>query len=207
MARIDHAVISGTFSLDGQTFDVDNNVWVIGDDHRVCGDRRPAQRRPTSCTWSGIARSAPCCARTRTTTTFAWHLTWGERSRHRCCSIRRTCRSGSSPMMIHRTVNSRTDSRSRWPTSLYRSSTPRDTRPVRCASTPRTLGWSSPATPCSAAAQEQLGGPSATTTVIVHSITERLLTLPEETVVKTGHGDDTTIAAERENILAGGGFA
>ena len=32
MARIDHAVISGTFSLDGQTFDVDNNVWVIGDD-------------------------------------------------------------------------------------------------------------------------------------------------------------------------------
>ena len=32
MVRIDHAVISGTFSLDGQTFDVDNNVWVIGDD-------------------------------------------------------------------------------------------------------------------------------------------------------------------------------
>ncbi len=31
-ARIDHHVTSGTFSLDGQTFDVDNNVWVIGDD-------------------------------------------------------------------------------------------------------------------------------------------------------------------------------
>ncbi|MFC0314175.1 MBL fold metallo-hydrolase [Gordonia phosphorivorans] len=30
-ARIDHAVTSGTFSLDGETFDVDNNVWVIGD--------------------------------------------------------------------------------------------------------------------------------------------------------------------------------
>ncbi len=30
--RIDHAVSSGTFSLDGQTFDVDNNIWVIGDD-------------------------------------------------------------------------------------------------------------------------------------------------------------------------------
>ena len=30
MARIDHAVISGTFSLDGKTFEVDNNVWVIG---------------------------------------------------------------------------------------------------------------------------------------------------------------------------------
>ncbi|WP_353651603.1 MBL fold metallo-hydrolase [Nakamurella sp. A5-74] len=32
MARIDHTVTSGTFSLDGQTFDVDNNVWVVGDD-------------------------------------------------------------------------------------------------------------------------------------------------------------------------------
>ncbi len=31
-ARIDHIVTSGTFSLDGQTFDVDNNVWLIGDD-------------------------------------------------------------------------------------------------------------------------------------------------------------------------------
>ncbi|MFE7478566.1 MBL fold metallo-hydrolase, partial [Streptomyces sp. NPDC057575] len=30
--RIDHAVTKGTFTLDGQTFDVDNNIWVIGDD-------------------------------------------------------------------------------------------------------------------------------------------------------------------------------
>lgn len=32
MARIDHTVTTGTFSLDGETFDVDNNVWVVGDD-------------------------------------------------------------------------------------------------------------------------------------------------------------------------------
>ncbi|HMY09923.1 MAG TPA: MBL fold metallo-hydrolase, partial [Marmoricola sp.] len=31
--RIDHAVSAGTFSLDGETFEVDNNIWVIGDDH------------------------------------------------------------------------------------------------------------------------------------------------------------------------------
>ena len=31
-ARVDHAVVSGTFSLDGETFDVDNNIWVVGDD-------------------------------------------------------------------------------------------------------------------------------------------------------------------------------
>ena len=35
--RIDRVVTSGTFSLDGGTWDVDNNVWVIGDDSEVNG--------------------------------------------------------------------------------------------------------------------------------------------------------------------------
>lgn len=30
--RVDHGVSSGTFNLDGHTFDVENNIWVIGDD-------------------------------------------------------------------------------------------------------------------------------------------------------------------------------
>ena len=30
--RVDHGVVSGTFSLDGETHDVDNNIWVVGDD-------------------------------------------------------------------------------------------------------------------------------------------------------------------------------
>ena len=30
MARIDHLVTSGTFSLDGGTWEVENNVWIIG---------------------------------------------------------------------------------------------------------------------------------------------------------------------------------
>jgi glyoxylase-like metal-dependent hydrolase (beta-lactamase superfamily II) len=34
-ARVDHAVTSGTFNLDGGTWAVDNNVWVVGDD-REC---------------------------------------------------------------------------------------------------------------------------------------------------------------------------
>ncbi|HEV2797765.1 MAG TPA: MBL fold metallo-hydrolase, partial [Nocardioides sp.] len=33
-ARVDHAVVSGTFSLDGETHEVDNNVWVVGDDEQ-----------------------------------------------------------------------------------------------------------------------------------------------------------------------------
>ncbi|MFJ9373007.1 MBL fold metallo-hydrolase [Streptomyces sp. NPDC101455] len=31
-ARIEHLVASGQFTLDGGTWDVDNNVWIIGDD-------------------------------------------------------------------------------------------------------------------------------------------------------------------------------
>ncbi|GLW05424.1 hydrolase [Microtetraspora sp. NBRC 13810] len=32
---IDHVVTSGTFSLDGGTWEVDNNVWIVGDDQEV----------------------------------------------------------------------------------------------------------------------------------------------------------------------------
>jgi glyoxylase-like metal-dependent hydrolase (beta-lactamase superfamily II) len=34
-ARVEHLVTSGTFSLDGGVWDVDNNVWLVGDDHEV----------------------------------------------------------------------------------------------------------------------------------------------------------------------------
>lgn len=50
------------------------------------------------------------------------------------------------------------------------------------------------------------GGPGATGRsysdypTILTSIRERLLTLPPETIVRTGHGDNTTIAAERETL-------
>ena len=37
---IDHVTTSGTFTLDGQDFNVENNVWLIGDDTEVLGDRR-----------------------------------------------------------------------------------------------------------------------------------------------------------------------
>jgi glyoxylase-like metal-dependent hydrolase (beta-lactamase superfamily II) len=34
-ARVEHLVTSGIFSLDGQDFEVDNNVWLVGDDSEV----------------------------------------------------------------------------------------------------------------------------------------------------------------------------
>jgi len=50
------------------------------------------------------------------------------------------------------------------------------------------------------------GGPGATGrsyssfATIIDSIQDRLLPLPDETVVHTGHGDDTTIGAEAPNL-------
>ena len=50
------------------------------------------------------------------------------------------------------------------------------------------------------------GGPGATGRsfsdhpTIVSSIRSRLLTLHGDTVVRTGHGEDTTIAAEMRNV-------
>ncbi|MBB2986769.1 MBL fold metallo-hydrolase [Terracoccus luteus] len=32
--RVEHTTTEGTFSLDGGTWDVENNVWVVGDDER-----------------------------------------------------------------------------------------------------------------------------------------------------------------------------
>lgn len=34
-ARIEHLVTSGQFTLDGGTWDVDNNVWIVGDDREA----------------------------------------------------------------------------------------------------------------------------------------------------------------------------
>lgn len=51
------------------------------------------------------------------------------------------------------------------------------------------------------------GGPGATgrsysdEPTILRSIRDRLLALPDHTVVHTGHGDNTTIGAERERVL------
>jgi glyoxylase-like metal-dependent hydrolase (beta-lactamase superfamily II) len=52
------------------------------------------------------------------------------------------------------------------------------------------------------------GGPGATgrtysnEATIVRSIIDKLLTLPPETIVHTGHGDSTTIEAERDTVIA-----
>jgi glyoxylase-like metal-dependent hydrolase (beta-lactamase superfamily II) len=206
MARIDHAVTSGTFSLDGQTFDVDNNIWVIGDDTEcvvidaphdvadilaVVGDRKV---KAIVCTHAhdDHVRMAPDLGRTVNAPVLlhpadlpVWQLTHDGPPDGELADGQQIPVAGIALQVIH---------------------TPGHAPGAVCFYSPD-LGV--------VFTGDTLfnGGPGATGRsfsdydVIVHSITERLLTLPEDTVVKTGHGKDTTIAAERENILAVGGFA
>jgi glyoxylase-like metal-dependent hydrolase (beta-lactamase superfamily II) len=197
--RVDHAVTSGTFSLDGQTFEVDNNVWVVGDDtacividapHDVAAIREVVDGRKVLavvCTHAhdDHVRVAPELGR-----------------------------AVEAPVLLH------PDDRPVW--DLTHSSPPdgalADGQQItvgdvalRVIHTP----GHSPGAVCLYSTELGVvftgdtlfhGGPGATGRsfsdhdLIVRSITERLLTLPDDTVVKTGHGEDTTIGAERANI-------
>ena len=203
-ARIDHAVTSGTFSLDGQTFDVENNVWVIGDDAecvvidaphdvpeilQVVGGRRVIA---ILCTHGhdDHVRYAPELARA----TGAWVLlhaddlpVWSLTHRqpptgsirdHQVIPI-----AGVDLRVIH---------------------TPGHTPGSVCFHADQFPGF--PAGVVFTGDTLFEGGPGATgrsfsdADQIVASIRDRLLTLPDQTVVKTGHGPDTTIGAERANV-------
>ena len=62
-ARIDKVVTSGQFALDGGSWDVDNNVWLIGDDAEVMviDAAHDAERPHSPGDRSGEADGARCC--------------------------------------------------------------------------------------------------------------------------------------------------
>ena len=194
--RVDHTVTSGTFSLDGGTWDVDNNVWVIGNDERVRGHRRPARRRrrsPSSigdrtllailCTHAHddhvtrggeLADRFAAPVRLHPDDEVLWRLTYPDGEFYPLPTARRIPVGGTTLEVLH---------------------TPGHAPGAVCFYAPD-LG--------AVFTGDTLfqGGPGATGRsysdfdTIVASIRARLLTLPPETVVHTGHGDDTTIGAE-----------
>ena len=190
--RIDHAVISGTFSLDGQRFDVDNNLWVIGDD--------------TSCVIIDAPHSVPEIRKVvdgrRVTAVL---LTHGHDDHVRVAP--ELAAATGAPMFMH------PGDEPLW--RLVHPAGPlpeplRDGQEIAGLTVLHTPGHS-PGAVCFRAPElgcvftgDTLfqGGPGATgrsysdRPTIERSIRERLLTLPPETVVHTGHGPDTTIGAE-----------
>jgi glyoxylase-like metal-dependent hydrolase (beta-lactamase superfamily II) len=201
--RVDHGVTSGTFSLDGETFDVDNNVWMVGDDTEcvvidaphsvqeilaVVGDRRVTA---IVCTHAhdDHVRVAPAL-RERVTAPILlhpddrplWELTHGgpddphgELWDIDLADGQTIAVAGTSLQVLH------TPGHAPGAVCLYAPA-------LGCVFTGDTLFQ---------------GGPGATgrsfsdRPTLEASIRAKLFVLPDETVVHTGHGDDTTIGAER----------
>jgi len=198
-ARIDHTVTSGTFSLDGQTFDVDNNVWVVGDDIECVVIDAP----------HAVAPILELVGGRRVVAVLATH---GHDDHVRVAP--ELGRAVGAPVLLHPADA---------PVWALTHNTPPDGELSEGQEIPiggtvlrvlHTPGHT-PGAVCFYAADlgtvftgDTLfnGGPGATgrsfsdADQILGSIRERLLVLPDETVVKTGHGEDTTISAERSNV-------
>ncbi|MBE7190751.1 MBL fold metallo-hydrolase [Jatrophihabitans endophyticus] len=197
-ARVDHTVTSGTFSLDGGTWDVDNNVWVVGDDTEcvvidaphhadpiaeLIGDRRLLGVLCTHAHDDHVTVAAELADRFDAPIRLhpdeqpLWAMTYPDRTYEPLADGDRIPVAGITLHVLH---------------------TPGHSPGAVCFFAPEVLG--------AVFTGDTLfqGGPGATGRsysdydTIVASIRSKLLLLPGETVVHTGHGDDTTIAAEAE---------
>jgi glyoxylase-like metal-dependent hydrolase (beta-lactamase superfamily II) len=203
-ARIDRAVSSGTFSLDGETFEVDNNIWVVGDD--------------AECVVIDAPHSVEdILAVVGERTVKAILLTHAHDDHCRVApALRERVNGGSgAPIMLH------PDEKPLWelthPDELWDLDLADGTEIEVAGTTLRVLHTPghAPGAVCYYAPElgcvftgDTLfhGGPGATgrsysdADVIVESIRAQLFALPDDTVVHTGHGDDTTIAAEKATL-------
>ena len=73
---IERVVTSGTFRIDGEDFDVDNNIWLVGDDREVlvvdAAHDAGADRRRRSATAGWWPSSPPTATTTTSTPRPSW---------------------------------------------------------------------------------------------------------------------------------------
>jgi glyoxylase-like metal-dependent hydrolase (beta-lactamase superfamily II) len=197
-AEVGHGVVSGTFSLDGQTFDVDNNIWVVGDDAECVVIDAPHDVDAILAVVAGRTVRAIVCTHAHDD-----HVRVAPALRERT----------GAPILLH------PDDRPLWelthgPAVAWDGDLA-DGRKIEVGGTALTVLHTpghAPGAVCLYAPDlgcvftgDTLfqGGPGATgrsysdAGQIVASIRATLFTLPGDTVVHTGHGADTTIEAER----------
>lgn len=198
-AHIEKVVTSGTFALDGGEWDVDNNVWIVGDDSEVIVIDAP--------------HDAPAIAAAiGDRTVEAIVLTHGHND-HVNAAVELAASTGapiwfpSADRMLWDVEHDSPPDHDLVDGSTFEiaGST------LRAVATP----GHSPGSTC--LYSEDLGvvfsgdtlfngGPGATGRsyssfdTIIESISSHLFTLPENTTVHTGHGDDTRIGDEKPSL-------
>ncbi|MEV4802003.1 MBL fold metallo-hydrolase [Nonomuraea sp. NPDC049421] len=197
---IDRIITSGTFSLDGGTWDVDNNVWLVGDarevvvidaahDAAVIAERVGGRAvRAIVCTHAhndhinaarDLAERTGAPIRLHPADQVLWEQVYG-------------------PEVVYEPLDDG-DKLTVGGIALQVLHTPGHAPGAVCLYAPDLGALFSGDTLFK-------GGPGATGRsyssfeTIIDSIKERLLTLPPETVVHTGHGDSTSIGAEAPHL-------
>lgn len=195
--RVERVVTSGTFSLDGETFDVDNNVWLVGTDTEVVVIDAAHDADAIVQAIDGRTVSAILCTHGHDD-----HIDAVDALREQV----------GAPAFIH------PDDTMLWDATVptpadgeladKQSFAVIDDCPLTVLHTP----GHTPGACCLHAPDLGVvftgdtlfqGGPGATgrsfssRPQIEDSIRRRLFRLPDDTVVLTGHGDSTTIEAER----------
>ncbi|MFQ6226971.1 MBL fold metallo-hydrolase [Nocardia sp. NPDC002869] len=200
-ARVERIVTEGQFCLDGGCWDVANNIWLVGDGNEVLIIDAAHDAQPILGAVAGRRVTAVVCTHAHND-----HVT-----------VAPTLSAATgAPIFLHPGDD-----------VLWQQTHPGvEYRPLADGEVFRVGGAElrvlhtpghSPGSCClySAASGEVFsgdtlfeGGPGATGRsysdypTILASINERLFALPEQTVVHTGHGPDTTVGAERANVPA-----
>ncbi|MEE4488900.1 MBL fold metallo-hydrolase [Streptomyces sp. BE230] len=199
-ARIDHLVTSGTFALDGGEWDVDNNVWIVGDDTEAVVIDAAHDAAAIEAALGGRTLRAIICTHAHND-----HID----------AAPALADATGAPILLH------PDDLPLWK-QTHPDRAPEgeltDGQEIGIAGTTLTVLHTpghAPGAVCLYAPELSTvftgdtlfqGGPGATGRsfshfpTIVASIRDRLFALDPETSVRTGHGDSTTIGAEAPHL-------